>query len=79
MRPRSHVEPSSEQLYSMVMPLLVSFRISTLSLPHFRLPFLETNAANLQAKICRVLDCLGQNCVFASLIELLPGWSPRLR
>ena len=63
----------------MVMPLLVSFGISTLSLPHFPLPFLETNAANLQAKICRVLDYLGQNCVFASLIELLPGLSPRLR
>lgn len=60
----------------MIMPLLVSFRISTLSLSHFRLPFMEKNIGNLQAKICRVLDYLGQNCVFASLIELLPGLSP---
>ena len=62
-----------DQLYQMIMPIVVSFRISAMSLVYFKNEFLEKNAENLQKKICRVLEYVDRSYVFGSMIELLPG------
>ena len=64
-----------DQLYQMTMPIVVSFRISAMSLGYFKNEFLEKNAENLQKKICRVLEYVDRGYVFGSMIELLPGIS----
>ena len=64
---------SDDQLYRLIMPFIVSFRISAMSLVYFKNEFLEKNAENLQKKICRVLEYVDRSYVFGSMIELLPG------
>lgn len=39
----------------MVMPILITFRITVLSVPNFNGDFVEKNAANLEKKITRTL------------------------
>lgn len=60
---------TEEQLYKMIMPLIVSFRISAMSLPLFRNAYLEMNAENLKKKICIVLEYMDRGYIY--------GQSPR--
>ena len=69
---RSGVQ-TEEQLYKMIMPLIVSFRISAMSLPLFRNAYLEMNAENLKKKICIVLEYMDRGYIYGSLLELIPG------
>lgn len=57
----------------MVMPILITFRITVLSVPCFNGDFVEKNAANLEKKITRTLAFVDHDYIFSSFIELLPG------
>ena len=60
-------------MYVLIVPLIALFRITAFSLPHFPHTFLEKNIPNLGPKIDRMLEFVGRNEIFSSLLELLPG------
>ena len=64
---------SQEQVYTLSMPLIVSFRITVMSLPYFKAAFIEKNAECLGKRIDCIANYIQYNYIFCSLIELLPG------
>ena len=64
---------TSEQVYALSMPIIVSFRITAMSLPYFKVEFIEKNAENLSKRVDCIMNYIQYNYIFCSLIELLPG------
>ena len=60
-------------MYMLIVPLITLFRITVFSLPHFPHTFLDKNISTLMPKIDRMLEFVGRNDIFGSLLELLPG------
>lgn len=71
--PDNGVKLKEDKIYPLVMPIIVSFKITVKSLPHFHNEFVEINKDYLQKKISCVMEYIDKSYVFCSLIELLPG------
>lgn len=63
---------SQERVYMLSIPIIVSFRITVMSLPYFKSAFVEKNADFLAKRIDCIANYIQYNYIFCSLIELLP-------